>query len=368
MLRYRRHERVVALAEVTQSSTNREEKDAARDVWTTQRLLVWMTEYLTNKKIESPRLHAEILLSHVFECERLDLYTSSNRPASRDELNRLRGLVARAARHEPVAHLTGEAWFFGLKLEVNPSVLIPRPSTETIVEFILQREQNRKRTTVIDDVDENEVGRSELELEADSPTADADDRRITIADIGTGSGCVAIALAVHLPNAEIVATDISGEALETAKHNAAQHRVRERIRFSEGSLYDALDVPEVRGENSEKADGRSDGRGFDYVISNPPYISDGEWEKVEPNVADYEPVGALRAGVDGMDFLRPLIGDVHEYLSSDGGLGVFEIAASQSETVRACARRNPKLSESVQILRDLEGHPRVFVCERYASE
>jgi len=89
---------------------------------------------------------------------------------------------------------------------------------------------------------------------------------------------------------------------------------------------------------------------------------------VEPNVADYEPVGALRAGVDGMDFLRPLIGDVHEYLSSDGGLGVFEIAASQSETVRACARRNPKLSESVQILRDLEGHPRVFVCERYASE
>lgn len=345
-----RNERVVALTGVTQSSPNREEKGAARDVWTAQRLLVWMAEYLTDKKIESPRLHAEILLSHVFACERLDLYTSPDRPASRDELSRLRGLVARAAKHEPVAYLTGEAWFFGLKIEVNPAVLIPRPSTETIVEFILQREQSRNRSMKAD-----EEHSAEAELRSVEPIH----RRATIADIGTGSGCIAIALAVHLPEAEIVATDISGEALEIAKRNAERHGVRDRIRFKEGSLFEALGATRGGEENRDATGG-----GFDYVISNPPYISDAEWEEVEPNVADYEPLGALRAGADGMDFLRPLIGEVHEYLSSAGGLGVLEIAASQSEKVRGCARRNPKLSESVQILNDLEGHPRVFICER----
>jgi len=300
-----------------------------------------MSDYFAQKSLDSPRLLAEMLVSSVLDCDRLRLYTDADRPASGDELAQLRSLVARAGRHEPVQYLTGEAWFFGLRFEITPATLIPRPSTETIIEHVLQRQRERER--------DRECGR-EHEQSRES---------IRIADIGTGSGCIAVALAVHLPGARIVATDVSDEAIAVAARNADAHGVADRIEWRRGSLYEPID------QGARDADDAGTGGAstrFDYVISNPPYISDREWAEVEANVKDYEPHSSLRAGREGMDVLEPLIGNVARYLREPDGLALFEIAASQSAIVRACAENNPCLRVD-DVLRDLDGHPRVLVLD-----
>ena len=281
--------------------------------WTTRELLAWTTKHFEAREIDSPRVAAEMLLAHVLGVERLRLYMEPERPASEGERETFRGLVARAGRHEPVDYLVGKSPFFSLELTVTPAVLIPRPSTETLVEHVLQHARTRGD--------------------------DANPPRI--ADVCTGSGAIAIALCVNLPAATAVATDLSAEALDVARANAERCGVAERIDFRQGDLYEPL----------------GDER-FDYLLANPPYISDAEWAAVQPNVKDYEPTAALRSGADGLDHLRPLIAGAMDRLRP-GGIVLLEMAASQEAAVRGLTQDAGW--RGVEILKDHERLPRVVV-------
>ncbi len=283
------------------------------DPWTTRRLLTWTAEFFAEKHLEHPRLCAEMLLAHVLGVPRLRLYMEADRPASPGELDAYRALVRRAADHEPVDYLVGQAPFFSMWLKVTQATLIPRPSSETIVEHVI--------TT-------HRAG------------GDAAPR---IAEIGTGSGAIAIALARHLPDAKLIATDISDAALAVARDNAAAQGVAERIDFRLGDLYEPLA-----------------GEALDWLVSNPPYISDAEWAEVPANVREHEPSLALRGGPDGLACLRPLIAGAAAHLAPAGRIA-FEIAASQGDDVLELARqaglRQP------HILKDHENLPRVLAAQ-----
>lgn len=296
-------------------SAARDSSGASRGPWTTRRLLAWTTEYFARKGVDCPRLSAEMLLAHVLGVPRLRLYLDPDRPASELERAAFRELVERAARHEPVDYLVGQAPFFSMMLKVNPNVMIPRPSTETLVEHVIEHSRR-------------------------APGFSAP----LIADIGTGCGCIAIALAKHISNGRVIATDISGEALAVAKENARLQGVLDRIEFRQGDLLEP-----VRGMR------------FQYLVSNPPYISDAEWEQVAPNVKNYEPAIALRGGVDGLDYIRRLIAQAPAYLDRPGQL-VLEIAASQRQAALELAQRTPGLTNA-RVLVDHEGLPRVLVAD-----
>lgn len=280
-----------------------------------------MSGHFQSRGIDSPRVVGEMLLSHVLGCERMRLYMEVDRPATPSELKTLRDLVARAAKHEPVQYLVGHAWFFGKQFEVNRSTLIPRPCTETMVEHIIQW----------------------LRLNPGHANP-------VIADIGTGTGCIASSLALQLKEARIIATDVIPGALELAKRNAERHNVADRIEFRLGNLLEPL------------RDAGHGGVRFNAICANPPYISDAEWIDLPANVKEYEPASALRGGKDGLDYIRPLIVEAPALLCRGGKLAI-EIADSQRESVLEFARANPLLTNS-DVLKDHEGLWRVLVAER----
>ncbi|MFO0834770.1 MAG: peptide chain release factor N(5)-glutamine methyltransferase [Phycisphaerales bacterium] len=298
--------------------------------WTTRRLLSWMGEAFTKKGLDSPRLLAEMLVAHVLSCDRLKLYTDADRPASPLERESLRGLVGRALKHEPVQYLVGHAWFFGLQFQVDRRVLIPRPSTETIVEHVLQHARTQPGFG-------GPKGEGAL-----------------VADICTGSGCIAVALLKHLTGARAVATDVSRDALDVALENAKKHGVSERLDLLAGDLLSPLDEYPPAAQRSA----------LHYLVSNPPYIPDHEWDAVEPNVKDHEPHSALRGGADGMDLVRPIIKDGPAHLRA-GGLLLIEVAHAHAKDVLALARAHAML-EDARILRDHEGFDRVVSARRRA--
>lgn len=301
---------------------------ALAEPWTSRRLIRWMSEHFQAKRVDSPRVVAEMLLSHVLGCERMRLYMEADRPASAEELATLRGLVQRAARHEPVQYLVGHAWFFSRQFEVDRSTLIPRPSTETLVEHVLH--WLRSRTSA-----------------EEGPTAPQG--RPLIADIGTGTGCIAVSLAAQLPGARLIATDIVPEALALARRNAACHGVEDRIELLQGAAAEPLKA-------------RSATEPFDVICSNPPYIPDDEWPAVAANVRDYEPASALRGGLDGLDVIRELIRTAPPLLRP-GGLLAIEIADSRRDAALELARSSPLL-ENASVLKDHEGLWRVLTAER----
>ncbi len=297
----------------------------APPAWTTRRLLAWIADALTKKGVESPRLCAELLVSHVIGCDRLRLYMDPDRPAAPLERENLRSLVARALDHEPVQYLVGEAWFFALAFKVDRRVLIPRPSSETIVEEVLQHARS-----------EGGVGGARGE-------------GVLLADIGTGSGCLAVALLSRLTGARGIATDLSADALALAGENARRHGVADRMDLVEGDLLDALRAhPIARARAS-----------LHYLVSNPPYIPDAEWPGVPPNVRLHEPEAALRGGGDGLDFVRRLLAEGPWFLRPRGLL-LVEIAESTHAEALGLAESSPDL-EGVRILEDFEGRPRVVV-------
>jgi release factor glutamine methyltransferase len=299
---------------------------APSDIWTTRRLIAWMTEAFAKAEVDSPRLCAEMLLAHVLGCDRLKLYTDADRPASPLERQQLRDLVGRALKHEPVQYLVGEAWFFGLPMHVDRSVLIPRPSTETIIEQVLAH--------------------ARVEPGFGGKTGEG----VRLVDVCTGSGCIAISLLKQLPKATAIAIDISPEALATAAKNAARHKVNDRMEILDGDLLTPL------------AD-HADGLGFHYIVANPPYIPDDEWDlpgMVWKNVRDFEPHLALRGGPDGLQYIRPLIeqacapGRLRE-----GGLLLIETAANTAKTVAELFAAAGL--DKVRIVRDGDGLDRVVV-------
>lgn len=286
------------------------------DVWDTRRLIRWTTGFLEKKNVDSPQLAAEMLLAHVLGVERIRLFMEFDRPSDPEERATFKALVERAANHEPVQYLVGSASFYSLDFEVDSTVLIPRPSTATLVDQIVW-------------------------FHRENPNRES----FRIADIGTGSGIIAVCLAKHLPGCQVVATDISRGSLAVAERNASKIGVADSIDFREGSLFDPL------GDET-----------FDIIVSNPPYIPDNEWAEVLPNVRDYEPVHALRAGVDGLDVIRPLVQAAAKRLNKNGRL-VVEIAASQKQAVIDLVNECDGL-HSPEVKDDDEAFPRMLIARK----
>lgn len=222
-------------------------------------------------EIDSPQLDAEVLMSYALARPRIYIISHPERQLTPEELSVYRNGVERRVNREPLPYITGEKEFWGLSFEVGPNVLVPRPETETLVEVAL---------SCIDD-----------------PNA-------LIADIGAGSGCIAVALAVELPDAVIYATELSHETAEMAHRNASRHEVQLRVDILEGNLLDPL-PEEVKGK-------------LDTVVSNPPYIPSHEIDELQPEVARYEPRGALDGGSDGMKYLRLILDTARDYLKPGG--------------------------------------------------
>jgi release factor glutamine methyltransferase len=267
--------------------------------------------------IPSARLDAEVLLSFCLGCDRLEFYKNPDMIISETQLAAFRNLIARRLQWEPVAYITGRKEFWTFVLEVNSSVLIPRPDTEVIVEEALN-----------------------ICRKIDSPG-------MKILDIGTGSGAIAIALALEITGTKIVATDISEAALSLAQKNTAALGLKEKIDFRHGNLFEP-----VNGF-------------FDIIICNPPYISAREYEKLPTGVKDYEPREALWAGKSGLEFYEKLIYQAAAFLQKNGWL-LLEIGAKQESGVRGIMEA-AGFYDSIEMRRDYAGLPRVIKARRKIS-
>jgi len=268
--------------------------------------------------VPSPRLNAELLLMFVLGRERAHLYAHPERELSADEQAQYDEVIHERARGCPTQYITGHQEFWGLDLLVSPAVLIPRPETEHVVETV-------------------------IELVREYPFAGPG--RLRLLDVGTGSGCIALALASEIPHAEIHGCDISEDALEMARVNAARLALGGKVLFRKSDLLS-----------------RYEGEKFDFVISNPPYVGEAEADKVQRQVREFEPKIAVFSGLEGMDIYRKLIPQAHEHLRP-GGWFVCEIGYSEEEKVRALL---PGWKD-VQVTPDLQGIPRVLAARRASS-
>lgn len=279
---------------------------------------------LHRDNVPSHALAAELLLMHAIGRDRTWIYAHPEEPLDAETARKFFELVVQRRRGTPTQYLTGKQEFWGMEFEVTQAVLIPRPETEHVIEVALERLGERRRT-----------------------------ERLRIADIGTGSGCIAIALAQELPNAEIIATDISAAALEVARRNAKRHDVGERMRFLESNLLDT-----VAREASETNNGAWR---FDLIVSNPPYVARDEESQLAPDVREHEPARALFGGASGTEIYAPLTAQAAKILRS-GGLLVIEIGYGQAERVRALF--DDATWSGVRVTEDLAGIPRVLSAER----
>jgi release factor glutamine methyltransferase len=303
-------------------------------------------------QVPSHALAAELLLMHTLGCDRAWLYTHPEAPLDPAPAEKYFALVARRAAGEPTQYLTGKQEFWGLEFEVTPAVLIPRPETEHIVEVALAR-----------------LGVRDIKIRLDTGAPSAP---LRIADVGTGSGCLAVALARELPHAEIFATDISAAAIEVARRNAGRHGVSDRIHFLQCDLLAAL-LPESSSIEARHAvpalqapDGPAvtshESRLFDLIVSNPPYVARNEAATLPREVREHEPETALFGGPTGIEIYARLIEQAGSLLRA-GGILVLELGYGAAESVRAIVSAQP-LWSNVTITDDLAGIPRVLAAER----
>lgn len=287
--------------------------------WTIGKLLDWTKEYLTKHGAESPRLDAEVLLAHARNCQRIELYTAFDELASDELRNNFRALVKQRSEGTPVAYLVESREFYSLPFVVSPAVLIPRPETELLVVRLLDLAKERKVTS-------------------------AEDVKLNIVDVGTGSGVIAICAAIYLPSARVVAIDSSQAALEVAKVNAERHNVLDRIEFKHGNL--------LEGVNEQ----------FDFVVSNPPYVSDAEYAELDKQVRDYEPKEALVGGPKGTELIEKLIVQSESVLASNGWL-LMEISPMIADSVKRAVGSSSTFDEA-RIVSDLAKLPRIVETQR----
>ena len=280
--------------------------------WTIKELVLWTTAYFSEKGIKQPRLEAEVLLAHVLGRDRVYIYANYDAPTRQNERDVFRHYIKRRVNGEPLAYITGHREFMSLDFTVNPAVLIPRPDTEILVESVIN-------------------------------TARSQDG-IRIIDVGTGSGAIAVSLAYYLPRAEILATDISKDALEIAEFNAKKHGVT--VNFHQGDLLE----PFNHDESFEP---------FDYIVANLPYITQSEFTQLDKEVRDFEPGQALLAPGDGLDIYRRLLQQAPEYLKPQGCL-VFEIGAGQGDAARKMFADIYQL----ELVPDLAGRDRVIIARK----
>ncbi len=283
--------------------------------WTVLHLLRWSAAYLLEKGVDEGRLDAEYLLSHVLEMGRLELYLHFERPLTPAELARFKPLLLERSRRKPLQYILGRTAFRELELKTDRRVLIPRPETEELVEAVLARVR--------------EWGREGL----------------TALDLGTGSGAIALSLALEGPFRRVVATDRSPEALALARENAGAAGVERRVEFREGNLFQAV----------------TEGERFHVVVSNPPYVTAGEYEGLAPEVREWEPREALVAEGDGLALLHAIVEGAPATLEP-GGLLALEMGAGQGRAVTERVRAVPGYGEPV-ILRDLARQDRMVLAE-----
>ncbi|MBI1806741.1 MAG: peptide chain release factor N(5)-glutamine methyltransferase [Ignavibacteria bacterium] len=294
-----------------------QESATEQQVWTILSLLEWSSQYLSEKGYESARLNCELLLCHVLKCQRIDLYLRFDRELTLDELAGFKVLFKRRLAHEPLQYIIGETEFMGLRLIVDPRVLIPRPETEVLVEAVVTFFAKR--------ASEN----------------------IRILDIGTGSGCIAVALARGLESCRIHAIDVSTEALEVARMNIDRHGLQDRV---------TLQTVDFLDNNQQIA-----ATPYDLIVSNPPYISREEFSKVEPEIREFEPTIATTDDGDGLTYYR-VIAERSKLLLKPDGLLFIEIAFNQGEIV-------PRLFLDagycdIETIRDYAGIKRVVKARR----
>ena len=285
------------------------------ETWTVGRLIPWAANYLDKYQVEAARLSGELLLAKVLDCTRLELYLRFDQPLAPEELAAYKELILRRRAHEPVAYILGSREFWGLEMACGPGVLVPRPESEHLVEQALERLR---------------------ELEAPR-----------VLDLCTGSGAVALALAHELPEAQVVATDISTEALTWARHNAENLGLASRVSLKQGDLWEA--VAAAVGF-------------FDLITANPPYVAAGEWEELPPEVREFEPRLALHGGADGLDAVRNIIAGAGAHLRPLGWL-LMELGAGQAARARKLAQASGAF-DSAEMVKDLAGVERVLVCQR----
>jgi release factor glutamine methyltransferase len=292
------------------------------------------TDFLSRKGVDSPRLQAELLLAHVLQLQRMQLYLKFERELSVPEQDQLREMVKRRGEREPLQHIVGSTSFCGLEICVNKDVLIPRPETEILAEqgwlFL-----NRIASTKSQDA----TGSGEVSSGG-----------VTAAlDFGTGSGCLAIALAVKCPATQVLAVDISPEALQMAAANARRNGVEERIRFVPGSGFSELPP----------------GSRFDLVVSNPPYIPSDEIPQLEPEVRQHDPVRALDGGPDGLRFFRLLASEAAGVINPAGKIMV-EFGDGEDQAVAKIFEDENWVVE--QILKDYTQRPRILIAGKRAIQ
>jgi release factor glutamine methyltransferase len=302
--------------------------------WTIGRLLAWTTDFLTEKGADSPRLDAEVLLAHARGCRRIELYTTYEEVADEPLRERFRQLVRQRATGMPVAYLVGHREFFSLTFEVSPDVLIPRPETELLV------------VRALDLVKEGVAASRLTPSDNAAPTPDPPGD-LSIADVGTGSGVLAVCLARHLPAARVTAVDLSPAAIEVASANARRHQVAERIRLLVSDL-----LAEVAAETR-----------FDLIVSNPPYITTAEMEQLDRDVRQFEPHQALHGGTQGTDLIERLLVESAQRLVAGGRL-LMEISPAIAPRVEQLIGQQEGLRH-VRTHPDLARLPRVVEVERH---
>lgn len=292
------------------------------DPWTVLRLLEWTTGYFKKRGFDSPRLDAEVLLAEARGSSRIELYTAFNSEPTAEVREAFRELVKRRGEGTPVAYLVGHKEFYSIDLRVTEATLIPRPETEHLVIEALDRAKA---------------------LQTQSANADAP---IYIADVGTGSGAIAVALAKNLKQASITAIDKSPEALEIAAYNVQKYELQDRVELVEGDLLSTLPAKPT----------------FDIICSNPPYVSQAEFEEMSPEVTKYEPRLALVAGEQGTEVIEQLIQQAAARLKQGGQL-IIELSpmiADRSVELLAAAEQ----FEPAKFIKDLAGHRRILTATR----
>ena len=284
-------------------------------VWTIGRILKWTEDYFGQKGVESPRLDAEVLLSHVLGKQRIYLYVHFDEPLQAEELARYRAMIKQRIDRVPVAYILGEKEFMGLTFKVTPDTLVPRPDTEILVQAAVDR---LKQWT---------------------------DGTVRLADIGTGSGAICLSVLSMLDGVTADTVDISPAARAVAEENAATLGLSERVTFHTGNL-----LTPIREQQ------------FTAILSNPPYIPEADIQELAPEVRCKEPMTALSGGRDGLDFYRRLCDEAPAMLT-DAGFMAFEVGIHQAEDVARLAEASPLIVRT-EILKDYAGIDRVVVAWR----
>ncbi|MBI5197721.1 MAG: peptide chain release factor N(5)-glutamine methyltransferase [Nitrospirae bacterium] len=287
--------------------------------WTVRSVQQWGRDFLLHYGIPNPELDAELLLRHVLGMDRTAILLQGSKEISDAMVNRFRDLIFRRSEREPAAYILGVREFWGFPFRVTPDVLIPRPETELILETVLRLLSSRKR----------------------------DSGPLRFLDLGSGTGCLAISLALEFDRAVVDSADISAAALDVARENAVRHGLERRVRWLLGDLYAPLHENDVR---------------YDLIVSNPPYIPRGEMKQLPLDVRNYEPDIALDGGEDGLDFYRRIVEEAPGMLK-EGGYGVVEVGLGQASAVGEMIRKQSGISLE-EVCKDLAGIERVVVGTR----